>query len=131
MATDLTTIFGSEINVYAQPRAADRQYAGFPGAHGVVGMFMGTRGSRLVISGTLASSGANYNTARANLQAVIDSIEAYLLALPADYSFKGTTYYNVVFDRFELIPDARNKVFHWTSEGYATCLFICIARVLI
>jgi len=130
MATALTTIFGTEIKVYEQPRTADRQYVGFPGVHGLLAMHMGTRGRQLVITGILASSGANYNAARANLKAVINSIEPYLWASAADYSFKGTVYLAVVFDRFQLQPDSAGKVFHWTSEGWVTCDFICFARSL-
>jgi len=131
MATALTTIFGNEIKVYSQPRQADRQYVGFPGVHGLAAMHMGSRGSQLVITGTLASSGSGYNDARTNLQAVIDDIEEYLWAGAADYSFAGTTYYNVVFDKFQLTPDADGKAFHWTAEGYVTCSFVCFARILI
>jgi len=134
MATDLTTIFGYEIRVGAQPRDFDRQYSALAGAHGLLSMHMGTRGKRIFISGAMASSGANYAAARANLQAVIDDIEqAYTWpGVPAaDYSFMGQTYYNCVFDMFELVPDNKGMFFHWTSAGYVTCEFICVLRQLI
>ena len=131
MAADFTTIFGNDINVYAQPRQAFRQYAGFSGAHGVTSMYMGTRGRQLVITGRLASSGASYNAARSNCQSVINSIEAYLWAEPADYRFKGTTYNDVVFDKFQLVPDSAGSVFHWTAEGYVIANFICFLRSLL
>lgn len=131
MATDLTTIFGTAINVYTQPVQADRQYAGFPGAHGVVCMHLGTRGAQLVISGTLGYSGPNYATARASLQSAINAIQTYTWADAADYTFKGQTFYNVVFDSFQLIPDGTGKAFHWTAEGYVTCKFVCYARILV
>jgi hypothetical protein len=133
MATDLTTIFGNEIKVGAQPRDIDRQYAGLAGAHGLLAMHMGTRGRRIVVTGTLASSGVDYAAARANLQDVIDGIEAYTYpgVAAADYSFFGETYNNVVFDRFQLVPDSDGRFFHWTSSGYATCSFICLLRQLI
>ena len=131
MATALTTVFGDEIKVIVQPRQADRQYTGYPGAHGLTGMRMGTRGRQIVVTGRLASSGANYNAARSDLQDVIDDIEAYLNTDAADYSFAGTTYQDVVFDNFQLIPDRWGKAIHWTSEGYATADFICFLRSLI
>ena len=131
MATALTTIFGSEIKVYRQSRQAERQYVGFAGAHGVTVMHMGTRGRQLVITGRLASSGANYSAARTNCQAVIDSIEAYLNEGSASYSFEGTTFNNVVFDRFELVPGFDGKAFHWTNTGYVTVDFVCYGRELL
>lgn len=131
MATALTDIFGSEINVYAQPRQSERQYVGFPGAHGVVSLHLGTRGRQLVISGILRATGANYNVARATLQAAIDSIESYLLAYPADYSFAGTVFAMTVFDKFQLAPDSKGKVFRLTREGWVTCNFTMYARTLV
>ena len=134
MATDLTTIFGNEIRVGAQPRDFDRQYAALAGAHGLLSMHMGTRGRRVFISGTLASSGAGYAAARANLQEVIDAIEQTYTwpgVAAADYSFMGETYYSAVFDMFELTPDNKGMFFHWTNEGYVTCDFVCLLRQLI
>lgn len=133
MAIDLTTIFGTEIKVGAQPRDIDRQYVGLAGAHGLLSMHMGTRGRPIIISGVLASTGVSYAAARANLQAVIDGIEAYTYpsVAAADYSFMGETYSNVVFDKFQLVPDGRGTFFHFTSAGYVTCDFICFLRQLI
>ena len=130
MATNLTTIFGNEIKVYAQPRNADRQYVGFAGADGLVSMQMGARGRQIVVSGRLAAGGANYSAARANLQAVINGIESYLTDAATDYSFAGTTYTDVVFDKFQLIADNAGKAFHWTAAGYATADFVCYLRSL-
>lgn len=131
MTIDLTTIFGNEIKVYAQPRQADRQYVGLPGAHGLLSMDMGTRGRQLVITGKLAATGNDYADARTNLQAIIDDIESYLWATAADYSFAGTTYEYVVYDKFQLVPDSGGKVFYWTADGYVVADFICYARSLI
>ncbi len=133
MATNLTAIFGSAIKVYAQPRNIDRQYVGFAGAHGVVGMHLGTRGRQLVVTGKIGTSGANYTVARANCQAAINAIEAYTYpeAVAADYSFAGTIYYDVVFDKFRLVPDGAGKVFHWTADGYVTADFVCYLRELV
>jgi len=131
MATDLTTIFGNEINVVAQPRQAARQYTGFAGAHGVIGMLLGSHGYQIIISGTLAATGSSYNAARSTLQGIINDIEAYQWAPYDNYSFKGTTYYYIVFDALRLITDGSGKTFHLTSDGYVTCKFVCYARALI
>ena len=125
MATALTVIFGTNINVYQQPVLSVRQYSGFPGAHGLAGMHLGTRGRPLVISGHLAVTGANYNVARAAMRTAIDAIEAWTLIDPADYSFATEIYYAVVFDRFELVPDGNGKVFHWAAGNRLICQFKC------
>lgn len=128
---DLATIFGSAIKVGVQPRQSERQYAGFPGAHGVTTMAMGTRGRQLVITGTFYQNGENYAAARAALQTAIDAIEAYLYAAAADYTYGGQTYYNVVFDKLSLVPDQQGKFFHWNAGGYVTVKFVCYGRCLI
>ena len=130
MAVDLTTIFGTAIKVYAQPRNIDRSYVGLAGSQGVLSMHLGTRGRQLVITGRMGSYGANYTIARANLQAVIDSIETWLYpgVAAADFSFFGYTYYNCVFDQFRLIPAAGGKVFQYTAERYAVVDFVAYLR---
>jgi len=131
MAVDLTTIFGNEIKVYAQPVISVRQYAGFAGAHGLTCMHLGTRGYPIVVTGKIATAGETYAAARANCNAAIAAIEHYLLAGAIDYTFYGTIYYGCVFDSFRLIPDYTGKAFHWTSEGYVTVDFIAYLRGLI
>ncbi len=131
MATALTAILGNEIKVGLRPRAADRQYVGFPGAHGLVAMHMGSRGFGLVVTGKLRATGASYSIARALLVAAIEAIGQYLWLGAADYSFAGTTYYNVVFEDFRLIPNSRGKYFYFTSTGQVVCEFTCRLRGLI
>jgi len=127
----LTTIFGTEINVVVQPRDVERLYAGFPGAHGVTTMFMGSRGRKVIISGRIATAGTNYNAARINCQIAIDSIEPYLWSPATDYSFRGCVFYAVVFDQFRILPDRANKYFHWVSPGYVTADFLCFGRAIL
>jgi hypothetical protein len=131
MATDLTTVFGSEIKVYAQPRIIQRQYAGYPGTHGLTGMHMGSRGYIVMVTGKLAVTGNTYALARAAMRTVILAIEEYLWADSDDYSFGNDTYENVVFEKFELVPDNEGKAFHITSEGYLVANFIALLRALI
>lgn len=129
---DITTIFGYEIVMHVQPRLAHRQYVGFPGGHGVVAMNLGTRGRAVTVSGRLAATGVNYNTARMNLQTWINDIEYYITNASAySYTYHGGTYWYVLFDELVLIPDAQNKVFHFNSGGYVFCNFVCYGRMLI
>jgi len=137
MATQLIDIFNQGVSalraltVSPQPRQSDSQYTGYPGAHGVTRMHLGTRGRQLVITGRLARSGSDYDAARSNLQEVIDAIEEYLWSDAADYDYKDDTYTNVVFDKFQLVPGREGKVFHFTSEGLVTADFVVYARCLI
>jgi len=130
MAVDLTTIFGTEINVYCQPRMVERQYVGFTGGHGLLAMHLGTRGRQLVVTGTLRAYAASYAAARVILQAAIDTIEPYLWSDPADYSFYGVTYVMCVWDKFQLTTDGEGKAFHWVRGGYVTCKFTAYGRSL-
>ena len=131
MAIDLTTVFGSEINVVVQPRDLARQYSAFPGAHGVTAMHLGSRGRRIRVTGRIACSGVSYDAARTACQVAIDSIEAYLWAPAADYNLGSCIYYAVVWDRFVLVERDRGKVFHYCSPGVVVADFVCEGRTLI
>ncbi|HIJ66815.1 MAG TPA: hypothetical protein HPP51_00830 [Planctomycetes bacterium] len=131
MATDLTTIFGSSINVTVQPREVDRRNAAYPGADGLTSMCMGTRGRAITVGGLLSASGANYNTARSSLQTIIDGIEAYLDNSAAQYTFKGQTFSNTVFEQFRIVPAGDGKSISWTASGYCVCRFVATLRELI
>ena len=131
MAIALTSIFGSEITVYQQPRESLYQFAPFPAAHGLVSMWLGTVGRQLVIAGTLRATGGTYAIARAALRTAIDAIESYQWAGAADYSFAGEVFYSVVFTKFTLITESQNKAFHRTSAGWVTCRFLCHGRSLV
>jgi len=130
MAIALTDVFGTEINVYHQPRHVERQYSGFTGAHGLIAMHLGTRGRRIVVTGTLRATSGSYAAARVLLQVAIDAIEPYLWSDAADYSFCGVTVPMVVWDRFQLVPESDGKVFHWVSPGWCTCKFTAHGRSL-
>ncbi len=132
MATALTAIFGNELKVVAQPRVAQRQYAGFPGAHGVAAMHMGSRGFAIIVSGKLRqTSGANYAAKRATLETTVVAIEQYLWLGAADYTYGNVTYYNVVFENFLLQPVGQGKYYYQNSEGQVVCDFVCRGRGLI
>jgi len=131
MATELTGLFGTDINVTCQPVRSVRNYYGFPGVHGLLSKWMGTRGQVLIVTGRIEESGQDYETARVALQDVIDEIETCLWDEPADYTFKGYTYTDVVFDRLELIPDADGKSIHWVGQSKCVARFVCYGRVMV
>ena len=105
------------IKVFTQPRLAEIQFVGFPGAHGVAAMNLGTRGKPLLMTGRLYYSGNSYDTSRAGLDAMLAGIEALLWADAADYTYHGKTYENVQFTHFELVPDGEGKAYHMTSSS--------------
>ena len=120
MSIALTTKFGYEIKVFTQPYLVEIQFVGFPGAHGVTGMNLGTRGKPLVITGKLRYAGSSYDNSRENLDAWIATIEALLWTDAADYTYHGQIYEQVQFTHFELVPDGEGKVYHMT----ASCVFV-------
>lgn len=117
MATALIDLFGTEIKVFAQPRLVETQFVGFPGAHGVVAMNLGTRGKPIIITGTLREAGNSYDTSRKNLDDWITDIEALLWAEAADYTYHGQTFEQIQFVKFDLLPDGEGKLYHMTQDG--------------
>ncbi len=130
MSTALTSIFGSEIKVGFQPRVSQIQYTGFPGAHGLTGIRLGSRGYPIIVTGRLFGTGGSYAVARADLTTWIDTIENYLWADLEVYTFGGNTFYYVVFESFKLLPRG-GKYFFFTSTGDVVCDFVCVLRSLI
>ena len=127
---ELSSIFGSDINVAGQPRDVERQLTGFPGAAGITAMRLGTRGRRITVSGRIRTAGATYALARAACQAAADAIEAYCSADAANYTHLGTTYYAVVWGPFKLLADSGGRVFNWVAGGYVTASFVMYGRQL-
>ncbi|MGH2271395.1 hypothetical protein ACQ9LF_06310 [Anaerohalosphaeraceae bacterium U12dextr] len=130
MAINLTAIFGNEINVSFQPREPNNQYTGFAGAHGVTGMMMGSRGWPLIVTGVLRAYGTSYRAARNALVQQIETIEQYQFYPEQTYSYQDEIYYDVVFDKFQLI-DSDGKLFKYTSEGFCVCRFIAYFRSML
>jgi len=131
MATDLTAVFGTEICVADNALVVPRIFTGYPGAHGMTSMYLGSRGYPLIVTGTLAAAGGDYAAARAAVQTIITDLDDYILAEPADYSYQGVTYYDVVIERIDYLRDAAGKMYHYTSEGYCVVKFIAHLRALI
>jgi hypothetical protein len=131
MAIALTDIFGSQIKVMVQPRQTERTYTGFPAAHGVTTMWMGSRGRPVTVAGRIVTSVTTYALARVAAQAAIDAIEAYLWAPAADYSFNTCVFYATVWDSFRIVPDSGGKAFHWCTPGYIVVDFIMEGRTIL
>jgi len=122
MATDLTTIFGTEINVTAQPREVVRQYNHFAGANGLTAMHLGSRGYHVTVAGRM------HMATRALLETAVGDIQSWCFAPAYDYSFYGVIYYGILWDRMQVVPDAAGSTYHLTSEGLVTCRFIMEGR---
>ena len=112
MPMDFTELFGNEIKVVAQPRVAQRDYHAFAGADGLLTMFHGYRGYTILVTGRNWGTGDTYQIARGNAETGIVLIESYLSAFPATYTFTGISSFDVVVERFEVIPDGRGHSFH-------------------
>jgi len=130
MATDLTSIFGSELIVSIGAYQVDRQYSGFAGADGLTSMHLGGRGSMLVVRGRLRSTNG-YDTARAAVAAAFAALKALTYSEAADYSFKGETFLSIVWEKIEPIPNNRGQIYLWTSAGQVILDFIAYGRALI
>jgi len=130
MATDITSIFGSEIMVAAQNSQADRQFSGFAGAHGMTSMLLGSRGYPIVVKGIIRGTGSSYQDARNSADDTFQTVEDLLFAAADEYSFQGRTYADVVWSKIEKIPDSRGSVYHYTSAGDIIVSFIATGRAL-
>ena len=131
MATELANIFGDEITVHAQRRKADRQFSGFAGAHGLTSMLMGSRGTPLVVKGTVRGTGSSYSAARDSADSKLAVLENLLWEQADSYSFKGRTYYYVVWTKITIVPDNNGVAYHQTSVGNVLVRFIAIGISLI
>jgi hypothetical protein len=88
-------------------------------------MHMGSRGFGLTITGTMRAA------TRALLETAIAAVEQYLWAGAAQYTFFGSTYNNVVFERFDILAAGKGKAFYLTAESQVVCRFVMQARGLI
>jgi hypothetical protein len=132
MATALTTIFGNEINVAVGRRQAVRMRTGFAGAHGVTSVNLGSRGYAIVVTGTgrQSLSGLTFAQARAALEAALLAIENYQWIAADTYTYGTGSYYNVEFDKLEVLADGSGKQFYNTGS-YVLCRFRAYLKGLI
>ena len=128
---DLRDIFGSEIKVVAQPRRPQRQHAGFPGAHGMTSMNLGTRGRIITVTGRIVGSGIDYAAARRDAEASVAAIDLHQDYDGLSYTYFNEQYDNVVFVSFELLQDNQGKAYHYTSEGLVFVNFVATLLELI
>jgi hypothetical protein len=121
MSYNIADIFGTCITGYAKTVDIDRQYAGLPGANGILSMHLGTRGRQIVVTGRLYTAGNTYALARAAMVIAIGAIEVWLFpgVPPVDLTYFNEIYYNCVMDEFRLIPDGRGKLYHIVAGGVA------------
>lgn len=125
MSTALSSIFGNEISVSPAPRTGQWQFAGFPGAHGVTAMNLGSRGNSFTVTGRIRATGASYALARANLLTALLTIEAWQWpAAEETFTFGSESYANCVMVRFQLVPGPDGKVIHWSATGAVFCDFV-------
>lgn len=130
MSFALTTIFGNEIKVRPEPRQPDRQITGYAGAHGATSMLLGSTGYRIIVTGTLRTSGANYALARRAMVLWLEAIEAFAWAPEQIYTYGNEAYWYAVYEKLTLL-DSNGKSFHYTAEGYCVTRFICTFRCLL
>lgn len=123
MAT-LVSIFGSEVSVVMNPKVLAADYRGFAGAEGVTRMHLGSRGRPILVTGRLRAA------SRAALQTDIDAIEDCLDYDADYYTHESVTYYNVVFDKFTLVPVSRSRTFGVNSDGDVFVDFAMLGRCL-
>ena len=129
---DLATIYGNQISVAHDTRKPLRQYSGFSGADGATAMHLGSRGYPIFITGTLrVQIATTYAAARAALEGLILAIEQLNWAGTNTYTFKGSTFTNVVFDdAIKPVRDGSGKMF-FIAGGYLICRFTARLRGLL
>jgi hypothetical protein len=130
MAINFTQIFGTEIKVSLQPREPNNQYAGFPGAHGITGIMMGSRGYPVIITGQLRTYGVNYRAARTAMIQLIEAIEFLQFYAEQTYTYGDEIYYYTVFEKLQLL-DSNGKQFIYTPEGCCVTRFVASFRSLL
>lgn len=115
------------------PLVVERLFVSYPGVHGLTSMLMGSRGSRVVVSGRIRRTGtpSTYANGRDLLEAFIANLEAAPLDEPADYHHSGSFYPQVVWQKMELVRDGTGKCFHYSANGSVFANFIMIGQTLI
>lgn len=129
---NLTTIYGPEIIVSHGLRKPVRQYGGFAGAHGATAMHLGSRGYPIMVRGIIrVPISTTYDAARAAIETAISVIEQYNIADVDTYTFRGSTFTNVLFDdAFKPVLDSRGKMF-FIAGGWLICRFTARLRGLL
>lgn len=131
MATNFISVFGNRIKVAPQPHSPNIQYTGFPGAHGVTCMMMGSRGYPITVTGQLVAQGTDYRTARAMMVAQIRDIEQLQFRDAMDYFYGNEYYSNCIFEGFKLVEVPGGKLFSFTTEGLCLVNFVAYFRSMV
>jgi len=132
MATNLLTLLDIDNAVVTvHPSTTERLYSGFAGSDGLVAMSLGKRGRTITIQGRLISDNhSSYAAAREDLLSKIYDTELLSDLDADDYTYKNDTYYNMIFDRLELLPSGGGQYYLYDTKGYMSCRFIYYCRIL-
>lgn len=136
MTVSITTLFGSEIAVNTGYRVNQSQFVAYAGANGVTGMYLGTRGRLIIISGTLRYTAATFEQARYGLISAIDQIVATYTGIAEDTWTYGSyeSYANTVLYAIEPLPiigaDRTTKTYQWNG-AQCFCKFNAYLRQMI
>jgi hypothetical protein len=128
---DLTTVLGNELIVSSDPHQVDRQHTGFAGADGLTSMHLGTRGRAIIVTGTIRVAAPNYVTGRSNAENAIDALMALQFNAEIDYSFAGSYYYAVIFEKLVILTTPSGKSFIRNSAGQMIVRFVYHLRSLL
>jgi hypothetical protein len=125
MSYSMVTVLGSEISVHTGFRRNQAQLNGYAGANGVTGMYLGTRGRPIVVTGVFRYTAATYAAARYGLITAIDTLISTYTGIAEDtwiYGFES--YANTVLLSIEIERGGNgDKVYHW-SGSQCWCRFV-------
>jgi len=131
MAYKLTDIFGHGINVTFKPRQGLFQLSGFAGAHGQVGLLMGSAGYHVVITGVLrTNNGFTYAQARQVMIQAIENIESWQWAGAQTFTYGNETYANCFLQSFNLV-DSNGSDFPCVAGGACRTRFVAVLKSLL
>lgn len=136
MSYAIATVFGPAISVNSAWRVNQVQFNGYAGAAGVSGMYLGTRGRSIIVSGTMYYTAATYLQARYGLISAIDAIIATYTGIAEDTWTYGSyeSYANTVLVELKPLPavaeDGTIKTYHWNG-AQCYCKFNAYLRQMI
>ena len=131
MSYALTDIFGTGINVTFKPRQSLRQLSSFAGAHGAVGMLMGSAGYPLIVRGFLrTNNNLSYDVARKTMILAVEAIESWQWAGAQTFTYRNEVYYNCFLEKFDLL-DSNGSDFPFIAGGACRTEFLATFRCLL
>jgi hypothetical protein len=130
MSYSMVTVLGTQISVQTGWRKNQSQLSGYAGANGVTGMYLGTRGRPIIVTGIFRYTASTYAAARYGLILAVDAIIATYTGIAEDTWIYGSeSYANTVMLSIEPIRNG-NKTYHWNgSQCY--CQFVATFQQMI